>query len=1090
MTLTEIVGWSLVHSLWVGAAVAGLLYLVLRVVDERRAAFRYGASCAALLILAVVPVGAALRMRPDSPVLASSVSQDSPVDLVGTGGDAIPSASPSVLLKKHGKDKAVSQALQEPVAPATSSVNDSSVLTLRLRPLFPWMVLLWITGVVILSLRLIATWLQVQRLRTQGTAEVGAEYVASLRRVLHQLAISRPVRLLQSTVVQVPAVIGWLRPVVLIPVTLLNGLTISQLEAILAHELAHIRRHDYLINLMQVVIETLLFYHPAAWWISREVRDTREHCCDDLAVQVSGNPADYARALLALEEHRVLALLPAATGGDLLGRVRRLVAPRLSHAETFPRWVAALVGVAAVITLGGGARLAGKGGVIEGQQEAGSAIPVFSTQSAPVSPDTVIRHPDPSAPLARRWEWARQLGAANHYKAFWIGYTIAPMPALEGTVFISRMERRGILGPGGMDLRGRVSNFGNFNGFSVPGVLLPRLIGGGQPEDVALLFAFALDSSGTPVLARVQISSLTLPVDLEDRPLLWLGSATDEESVPLAQSLYEAAPSKLKEDVVSAVGVHGTSRLVLPPLIRWLNGDEPTDIRTEAAEWLGRHPDAEALRALARAARNDRVSDVRKEAAEAVGEMRLPEATDTLIVLARTLADHEARQEAVEGLAERNDAKSLAAAGRIAREDPSKDVRTEAVETLGEFSGAAGLPDLIQIARQDPSSDIRQEAVETIGEAAAPDEAIRILTDILRTERSENVAREAVETLGEVESPKVVGLLRELALGNSNSAVRVEAIETLGQVAPDRTTADLLQRIALQDVNEDVQHEAVETLGELQDPAALEMVSRIAREHPRVEIRKKAIETLGQSMEPDDALRVLKGIANGDRNAEVQAEAVETMGELPADFAIPALIEIARNHPNEEVRAEAVETLGDSQGDDRRSLEALIAIARNERNQRVSDEAIETLGEVGTPEAMEVVAEVAAKHPDNEIRRQAVEAIGQSDDHAWAIQQLTRIARGDDDIEVRSEAIETLAEVESSADVVSTLSTIAMSDPSAELEEKALETLAELDDDLGIPAVIQAARSHPNRDLRQKALEILSESDSPKAHDLIDSMLR
>jgi|GEM_PF-2959507 len=1088
MTLTELVGWSLVHSLWVGAVVAGLLFLLLRVVDERRATLRYGASCAALLILATVPVGAALRMRPDAALRSALVSDARPADLV-TDQSPSPSASPSPSLKKHRKAETQSPVIQAQPAPETPGAGDSSVLTLRLRPLFPWIVLLWVIGVVVLSVRLIATWLRVQRLRTQGTEAVSPAHVATLHRVLRLLAISRPVQLLQSAIVEVPAVIGWLRPVVLIPVTLLNGLTVPQLEAILAHELAHIRRHDYLINLLQVVIETLLFYHPAAWWISRQVRDTREHCCDDLAVQVSGNPADYARALLALEEQRVLALLPAATGGDLLGRVRRLVAPRVSHAETFPRWVAALVGVAVVASLGGGTSLAGKGGVIEGQQEPITPIPTFSTQSASVSPDTVIRHPDPSAPLARRWEWARQLGAANRYQAFWIGYTIAPMPALQGSVFLSRMEHRGILGAGGVNLRGRISNFGNFNGFSVPGVLLPPLVGSGKSDDVALLFAFALDGNGSPVLARVHISSLALPVDLEDRPLLWLGTATDEESVPLVLALYQAAPSKLKEDVVAAVGVHGNDRLAIPPLVRWLNGDEPTDTRTGAAEWLGRHPDPEALRALARAARTDRTSDVRKEAAESVGEMTLADATDTLIALAGSLADHEARQEAVEGLAERDDAKSLAAAGRIAREDANKDVRREAVETLGEFTGAAGLSDLIQIARQDPSSDIRQEAVETIGEAAAPDDAIRILVDLLRTERAENVQREAVETLGDVESPKVASLLRELASSNSSSAVRAEAVETLGQLAPDPATAALLQRIALQDANEDVQQEAVETLGELKDPAALELVAKIAREHPRADIRRKAIETLGQDMEPEEAIKVLKSLAANDRSSDVQVEAVETMGELPADIAIPALIEITRSHPNPEVRAEAVETLGDSQGEDRRSVDAIIAIARSDRNQRVSDEAIETLGNLGTPEAQNVVAEVASKHPDSEIRRQAVEAIGQSDDHAWAIQQLTRIARGDDDLEVRSEAIETLAEVESSAEVLSTLSTIAMSDPSVELEEKALETLAELDDDLGIPAVINAARSHPNRDLRQKALEILSESDSPKAQQLIDSML-
>ena len=108
----------------------------------------------------------------------------------------------------------------------------------------------------------------------------------SLRRLCGQLRIRRPVRLLESALVDVPMVIGWLRPVILLPASALSGLTPQQLEAIIAHELAHIRRHDYLINLLQSLIETLLFYHPAVWWVSRQIRREREHCCDDLAVAV------------------------------------------------------------------------------------------------------------------------------------------------------------------------------------------------------------------------------------------------------------------------------------------------------------------------------------------------------------------------------------------------------------------------------------------------------------------------------------------------------------------------------------------------------------------------------------------------------------------------------------------------------------------------------------------------------------------------------------------------------------------------------------------------------------------------------------
>lgn len=1097
MTIMEIVGWALVHSLWIGAVVAGLLFLLLRLVDARRATFRYGASGIALLVLVVAPVGAAFRMRPaETPVPAvatespSEVSKSDPqsTTTTSTSHKKSKSSSSETSWKESSSNESVNLDPDTPSGQIDDSANGASLLAVRFRPLLPWLVLVWLIGVVALSTRLLVTWIRVQRLKSVGTTPVDARSSEVLQRLLQRLAISRPVRLLQSSIVQVPSVIGWLRPVVLVPVTLLNGLTAPQLEAILAHELAHIRRYDYLVNLFQSVVETLLFYHPAAWWISRQVRETREHCCDDLAVEVSGSPADYARALLALEESRVLALLPAATGGDLLSRVRRLVAPKLSHAETFPRWVAALVGIVAVVTLSSNHGLAAERGLPPGADNTAEQLPVFSTRSAEVTPDTVIRHPDPSAPLARRWEWARQLSAANKYPAFWIGYTIDPMPSLKGSIYISRLERRGILGSGGLDLRGRISSIGNMNGLMVPGVLLPPLVGGGDPQDVALLFAFALDRDGKPVLARVHISSLALPVDLEDRPLLWLGTASDEESVPLGLSLYENAPAKLKQDVVAAVGVHGDDRLSLPPLIRWLQGDEPKDIRTEAAEWIGRHPGAEALRVLARTARSDRVSEVRQEAAEAVGEMAFPPATDTLIVLARTLADRDARREAVEGLAERNDAKSLAAAAQVASEDKDRDVRQEAVETLGEFSNGAGVPYLLEILRKDPSTDVRQEAVETIGEAAEPDEAIRMLTDVVQSDQSENVLREAVETIGDIESTRVPTILRDLARNGRTASVRAEAVETLGDVDQSRETMELLRKIALEDRSEDVQQEAVETLSELKDPAALEMVADVARQHPNPNVRSNALESLAQEMEPEQALRVLKSAASDDRNPDVQSEAVESMGELPAELGRPALIEIARSG----------------------------------RNEQVVKEALETLGEMGGTEAMNVIAEVAMKNPNVEVRRDAVESIGESEDHEWALKQLDRLAREGGDVEVqreavetigevedsrvldllstiakthpnwevRAEAIETMTEIETSPAVVNLLTGIAMSDPSEELEVKALEALADLDGEQGVTAVIKVARSHPNREVRRKAIELLSDSEDPRAQELIDSMLQ
>ena len=170
-------------------------------------------------------------------------------------------------------------------------------------------------------------------------------------RLSRRLHIAAPVKLLESTLVDVPTVIGWLKPVMLLPASALAGLAPAQLEAIFAHELAHVRRHDYLVNLLQTVVETLLFYHPAVWWLSARIRTERENCCDDLAVALCGDPVAYARALADLEELRGTGgrLAMAANGASLVHRISRLLgAP--SHTERTPAWLAG--GLALVLLSG------------------------------------------------------------------------------------------------------------------------------------------------------------------------------------------------------------------------------------------------------------------------------------------------------------------------------------------------------------------------------------------------------------------------------------------------------------------------------------------------------------------------------------------------------------------------------------------------------------------------------------------------------------------------------------------------------------------------------------------------------------------
>jgi TonB family protein len=187
-----------------------------------------------------------------------------------------------------------------------------------------WALPVWAAGVLFFALRLTLGYCHLALLRRSGEAAEAA-VVETAVAVARRMSIARPVRLLVTKIAESPSVVGWLRPVILLPAAVLANLDADQLEAILAHELAHILRRDFLVNALQTVVETLLFYHPATWWVSRRIRQERELCCDDLAVQVCGDALRYARALTRLERMRI-APQPAvaANGGSLLYRVQRL----------------------------------------------------------------------------------------------------------------------------------------------------------------------------------------------------------------------------------------------------------------------------------------------------------------------------------------------------------------------------------------------------------------------------------------------------------------------------------------------------------------------------------------------------------------------------------------------------------------------------------------------------------------------------------------------------------------------------------------------------------------------------------------------
>ena len=334
--VAQAVGWALLQFVWQGAVLGMLTAALLALLRKSAPDIRYVVGTIGLALMATMPVVTGVQAN-RAATLATAGAIDMPVRAFTPDAVSARLAAPAPL--PQGRARAAADA-RTSVLPAVES-----------GPWLPLLVFGWLCGVTVLSLRLASGWLWIQRMKRHRTVAPAKRWQQTAQKLARQLHIARPVRLLESAAVAVPTVIGWLRPVVLLPASALAALSPEQMEAILAHELAHVRRHDYLVNLLQTLVETLLFYHPAVWWLSRRIRAERENCCDDLAVSLCGDPYAYAQALADLEESRGAAdrLVLAATGGSLLQRVRRLVgAP--SHAGRGPGWAA---GIAAVLLITG-----------------------------------------------------------------------------------------------------------------------------------------------------------------------------------------------------------------------------------------------------------------------------------------------------------------------------------------------------------------------------------------------------------------------------------------------------------------------------------------------------------------------------------------------------------------------------------------------------------------------------------------------------------------------------------------------------------------------------------------------------------------
>lgn len=326
--IVRALGWSILHSLWQAFLVFACLKIVLKALPQAGARIKHNLS---LISLAGIFVWflATFYLHLDRLQAVRSTLIISGVPGEATGDIPMPVVYPSQ--------------------------QSWLYLIPTLENFFPYLVAVYTLGMLLMSLKLGSDLIQLQRIRTVNTEPIGEAWEKYVQKLAAQLQIPRKVTLLISHRLSVPVMLGFFKPVILVPIAMVNNLSESQLEAVLLHELAHIKRNDYLLNIFQSIVETILFFNPFIWLISKIIRIEREHCCDDLVIANTAQPIQYAHALVALAEYKLnanrLTMAAANNKQHLFHRIKRIMEMKTRHLNYTQKFLAVLVIATGLISI-------------------------------------------------------------------------------------------------------------------------------------------------------------------------------------------------------------------------------------------------------------------------------------------------------------------------------------------------------------------------------------------------------------------------------------------------------------------------------------------------------------------------------------------------------------------------------------------------------------------------------------------------------------------------------------------------------------------------------------------------------------------
>ncbi|HKQ93281.1 MAG TPA: HEAT repeat domain-containing protein [Blastocatellia bacterium] len=786
----EVLGWALIHFTWQGTLVALSLAGVLRMLRRSSTNTRYAAACVALLLMSSLPL------------FTIAIIGHSTPDKTASG------PPPQFTARPASQPQPVE--IEPAIVPTQTNIALASprpwsfIRPAPITPMLPWMILLWLLGVVFFSLRMAGGWLYTQRLKSYGTRPLGEGWEQTLLRLCDQLRAPRPARLLESALVKVPMVVGWLRPVILLPTSALTGLSPQQLEAIIAHELAHIRRHDYLINLLQAVVETLLFYHPAVWWVSRRIRQEREHCCDDMAVAVCGDALTYARALLEMEQLRAAGpqLAVAANGGSLMNRIQRLVGAQPKQANRFGGLFAGVITLTILISAVAGAQI-----LLQSSNSADREI-ISASEREAMKGAAAAETPGKSNGV----DAGQQTGSVQDDRA--AEDLLSTLQSASWDVRKAAVER------------------------------LAHIRGG---RAVDLLIAALKDEH----------------VQVREQAVIGLGIRQDERLVWALIAPLTDRDWQVRKQAAIALGKLSDEHAAEPPLKALL--DSEWAVREQAARAVGAAGKREAVEPLITALQ-DQHEQVREAAAKTLGIIGNRRALVPLN-LALQDADEQVRKNAIEALDLLKQSGRDFSMSINALQSSNAMQRAFAARSLGRLGAFEAIPALINLLGDDTPirlikyldsgdwSPARHEFKQAspgeqaaIALAALSQPAVEPLIAALNN-GNPSVRRNAAWAIGEIRGGLVTDRTAAVepliaTLSDEDSWVRVAAAYSLGEMGPSQATESLVA--ALGDAEWSVRGMAARALGKMKAHAAVERLKSLSLRDENEEVRRKAVQALGE----------------------------------------------------------------------------------------------------------------------------------------------------------------------------------------------------------------------------------------------------